>query len=91
MSTWDIDLVLMVRVLIGDFLSPQKNTDTYLQSVLVAAGILVNNEIVLPNAYIFDISPNRLLLQLLLQEVVETAKLQLNSLLKWRILPLMEQ
>ncbi len=52
---WDTDLVLTLRVLIGDFNLPQKNSDTYLKSVLVAAGIIVNNEIDLVNDYIFDI------------------------------------
>lgn len=56
MSTWDVDLVLTLRVLIGDFNAPVKNTDSYLKSVLVAAGILVNNEVDLVNDYIFDIA-----------------------------------
>lgn len=54
--TWDIDLVLMLRVIINDLNSPQKNTDLYLQRILVTAGILMNNEIDLPFDYIFDIS-----------------------------------
>jgi len=53
---WDTDLVTMLRVLIGDLNSPQKNTDAYLQKILITAGILVSNEIDLNNDYIFDIS-----------------------------------
>lgn len=54
--TWDINLVLMLRVLLNDFNAPQKNTDLYLQRVLVAAGIFVNSQIELPQDYIYDIS-----------------------------------
>jgi len=53
---WETDLVLTLRVLIGDFNDPQKNTDTYLKTVLVAAGIFVNNEIDLSEDYVFDIT-----------------------------------
>lgn len=55
-STWDVDLVLMLRVLIGDLITPPKNTDEYLERILITAGILVSNEIDLVNSYIFDIS-----------------------------------
>jgi len=55
MSTWQDNLVLTLRVLIGDFNAPQKNTDTYLESVLVAAGILVDNDVDLSTDYVFDI------------------------------------
>jgi len=55
MATWNVDLVLMLRVLIGDINSPQKNTDLYLQRILITAGIIAQNEIDLPNDYIFDI------------------------------------
>lgn len=54
--TWDVDLVLVLRVLIGDLNAPQKNSDSYLQRVLVAAGIIVNVEVDLPEDYVFDIS-----------------------------------
>ena len=53
---WETDLVLTLRVLIGDLNAPQKNTDAYLQRVIVAAGIFVNNEIDLSNDYVFDIA-----------------------------------
>lgn len=53
---WDVDLVTMLRVLIGDLLSPQKNTDAYLKKILITAGILVSNEIDLSNDYVFDIT-----------------------------------
>jgi hypothetical protein len=55
MATWDVDLVLVLRVLIGDLNSPQKNSDAYLQRLLITAGIIAQNEIDLPFDYIFDI------------------------------------
>lgn len=54
--TWDVDLVLVLRVIINDFNTPQKNTDSYLQRVLVTAGILMKQEIQLSFDYTFDIS-----------------------------------
>jgi len=53
--TWDVNLVLMLRILINDLNLPQKNTDNYLQRVLVTAGIYVSSEIELPFDYIYDI------------------------------------
>lgn len=53
--TWEINLVLMLRVLINDSNIPLKNTDLYLQRVLVTAGIFVNGQIELPQNYIYDI------------------------------------
>ena len=53
--TWDVNLVLMVRVLINDFNAPQKNTDEYLERVLVTAGIYVSSETELPFDYVYDI------------------------------------
>lgn len=53
--TWDVNFVLMLRVLLNDFNAPQKNTDLYLQRVLVTAGIFVNSQIELPQAYVYDI------------------------------------
>lgn len=53
--TWDVNFVLMLRVLINDLNAPQKNTDTYLQRVLVTAGIFVNSQIELPKDYVYDI------------------------------------
>lgn len=55
-STWETNLVLTLRILIGDFLSPNKNSDLYLRSVLIAAGIIINSEIDLVNDYVFDIA-----------------------------------
>lgn len=55
MATWETDLVLMLRVLINDLNTPQSNTDAYLQRVLVAAGIIVQNEATLSYSYVFDI------------------------------------
>jgi hypothetical protein len=54
--SWENDLVTMLRVLIGDLNSPQKNTDVYLKKILITAGILVVNDIDLSQDYIFDIS-----------------------------------
>jgi len=54
--TWDIDLVLMLRVLIGDLNAPQKNTDAYLETVLITAGIIADSEIDFSYDYVFDIS-----------------------------------
>lgn len=53
--TWDVNFVLMLRVLLNDFNAPQKNTDLYLQRVLVTAGIFVNSQIELPQDYVYDI------------------------------------
>jgi hypothetical protein len=46
----------MVRVLINDLLTPQKYTDSYLQQVLVTAGVLVDSEFDLPQDYTFGVS-----------------------------------
>lgn len=53
---WDTDLVLITRILINDLNTPQTNTDSYLQQVVVAAGLLVSNEVSLSFNYTFDIS-----------------------------------
>lgn len=52
---WETDYVLMLRVLINDLNTPQKNTDSYLQQVLVCAGIYVQNDIDLTYDYVFDV------------------------------------
>ncbi len=52
---WSTDLVVMTRVLINDLVTPQKNTDSYLQQVVVTAGILVDSEIEFPYDYTYDI------------------------------------
>lgn len=52
---WTTDLVLMSRVLVNDLDDPQKYTDTYLQRVLIVAGIQVKNEVELSYTYTFDI------------------------------------
>jgi len=54
--SWDVDLVTILRVLIGDLNLPQKNTDIYLKKILITAGVLVSNEIDLSNNYVFDIT-----------------------------------
>ncbi len=53
---WTTDLVTMLRVLINDFNVPQKNTDAYLQRVLVCAGVFVKNDIDLSYDYAFDLT-----------------------------------
>ncbi len=52
---WQTNLTLMVRVLINDLALPQKNTDDYLQQVIVTAGIIVDPEITFPFDYSYDI------------------------------------
>lgn len=56
MSSWNTDLVLMVRVLISDMDVPQTYTDEYLQRVLVAAGMIVDAEVTFDYTYTYDIS-----------------------------------
>lgn len=53
---WNIDLVLMLRVLVSDITEPQTYTDTYLKRVLVTAGIIVDADIPFGTAYTYDIS-----------------------------------
>ena len=55
MSPWTTELVYILRVLIDDFATPQKNSDTYLQRVLVAAGVFVDQDIALAQDYVFDV------------------------------------
>lgn len=54
--SWQYDLTIMVRVLTNDMATPQRYTDSYIEQVLVTAGILIDNEIDLPQSYTFDIS-----------------------------------
>lgn len=53
---WDTDLVFMVRVLVSDIDSPQTYTDTYIERVLVTAGIVVDSSFPFPYTYAYDIS-----------------------------------
>jgi len=53
--SWDVDLVWMVRILVGDIDSPQKYTDAYIQRVIVTAGLIVDTEIVLSYDYVYNI------------------------------------
>lgn len=53
---WNSDLVLMLRVLIGDIDTPQTYTDTYLKRVLITAGIIVDSEIPFGYTYVYSIS-----------------------------------
>lgn len=53
---WNIDLVLMTRVLVGDINSPQTYTDEYIRRVLITAGIIVDSEITLGLDYVYDMS-----------------------------------
>jgi hypothetical protein len=52
---WETDLTIMLRVLINDLNTPQKNTDAYLQQVLVTAGVLVDSEIKFTTDYTYDV------------------------------------
>jgi hypothetical protein len=53
---WTDDLVVMTRVLINDLGEPQKYADSYLQRVIVCAGVLVRKDIELPHSYTFDVA-----------------------------------
>jgi len=53
---WTTDLVTMTRILINDVLLPQKHADSYLQQVLITAGIIVSNDVELQYNYVFDIA-----------------------------------
>ena len=53
---WNIDLVLMTRVLINDINTPQTYVDEYIQRVLITAGIMVDAEIPLSLDYSYNIS-----------------------------------
>lgn len=55
MATWETDLVLMVRVLINDLNAPQKNTDDYIEQIIVTGGVLVQTEVDLAVSYNFDV------------------------------------
>ncbi len=54
--SWDIDLVLMARVLVSDINTPQTYTDEYIQRVLITAGIMVDAEIPMNYDYTYSIS-----------------------------------
>ncbi len=54
--TWDVDLVLMLRIMIGDSATPQTYSDAYLEQVLIAAGIQVESEFPFDYTYVYDIS-----------------------------------
>ena len=53
---WNTDLVLMLRVLVSDTAEPQTYTDTYLETVLVTAGILVDADIAFGTTYAYDLT-----------------------------------
>ena len=53
---WDTDLVLMTRVIIKDIDAPQTYTDTYLERVLIVAGLQAQTEVDFAYDYTFDIS-----------------------------------
>lgn len=53
---WDTDLVVMLRVLISDFGTPQTYTDEYLSRVIVTAGILTDSEMEFTYDYVYDVS-----------------------------------
>ncbi len=54
--SWNIDLVLMVRVLMSDITSPQTYADEYIERVLITAGIIVDAEFPFDYDYSYDIS-----------------------------------
>jgi len=53
---WTTNLIWMVRVLISDIDSPQKYTDTYMERVIIAAGIMADADFPFSYNYIYDIS-----------------------------------
>lgn len=55
--SWQTEMVITVRVLTNDFGVPQKNTDAYLETALVAAGLMVSRDLA-PyfDAYTFGVS-----------------------------------
>ncbi len=53
---WETDLVLMTRVLINDLGTTQRHTDSYIQQVLVTAGVIAETEIKFSIDYTIDIS-----------------------------------
>lgn len=53
---WNIDLVLMTRVLVSDLTLPQTYSDEYIQRVLITAGIQVDAEFPFPFDYVYDIT-----------------------------------
>lgn len=54
--SWDIDLVLMTRVIINDIVTPQTYSDEYVKRVLITAGIQVDAEFQFGSTYVYDIS-----------------------------------
>lgn len=56
MSPWNVELVNILRVLLDDFGTPSRHSDAYLQRVLVAAGVMVDQDIVLAQDYVFDVT-----------------------------------
>ena len=45
MSAWEDELTLMVRILANDTSAIPRNTDAYIQQVIVTAGILVDADV----------------------------------------------
>ncbi len=54
--TWDVDLVLMLRILINDMTLPYTYTDEYLKQVIVVAGFQVDAEFPFPYDYTYDLT-----------------------------------
>ncbi len=55
MATWDTDLVLMTRVLVGDIDLPQTYTDEYIQRAIIASAYIVDVEVTFAFDYTYDI------------------------------------
>ena len=56
MSAWEDELTLMVRILANDTSAIPRNTDAYIQQVIVTAGILVDADIDFIVNYTFDVT-----------------------------------
>lgn len=56
MAAWEDELTLMTRILANDTSATPRNTDAYIQQVIVTAGILVDADIDLTINYLFDVT-----------------------------------
>ncbi len=54
--SWNTDLVLMTRIIINDIDVPQKYTDTYIQQVLITAGIITDADFTFDFTYVYSLN-----------------------------------
>lgn len=55
MAVVNQNLILMVRILIGDISAPQKKSDDFLSQTIITAGLISSTEIQYPQVYVFDL------------------------------------